>query len=43
MIPPCCASPTLACSSTAGVHRQFDVKVAAGAIKGPPLLTTRNP
>src|ERR1700739_2833853 len=43
MMPPRCASTTVACSSIAGVHRLFDVKVAADAITGPALLITRNP
>src|SRR6516225_6896601 len=43
MMPPRCASTTVACSSIAGVHRLFDVKVAGDAVTGPALLITRNP
>src|ERR1700756_2083475 len=43
MMPPRCASTTVACSSIVGVHKLFDVKVAEDAITGPALLITRNP
>ena len=37
------AAITVACCSTADVHRSFEVKIPGAAMKGMPLVTTRKP